>query len=79
MVPLVVDPTVCTTVRLNVVDGVHVLGKFRLWSAFWLIALAGAEWWTAIGSAVLAVLLGKISSAALTERGVVQRSAGYQA
>jgi steroid 5-alpha reductase family enzyme len=52
-------------------------GDFCVWWGIWLVALAAGAWWTAIGPAVMSVLLLRVSGAALLERQLIRRRAGY--
>ena len=53
-------------------------GDFCVWWALWLVALAaGAAWWTAIGPALMSVLLIRVSGVALLERSLTRRREGY--
>jgi steroid 5-alpha reductase family enzyme len=53
-------------------------GDFCVWWGIWLVALAtGGAWWTAIGPAVMSVLLIRVSGAALLERSLSGRVEGY--
>ncbi len=52
-------------------------GDFCVWWGIWLVALAtGSAWWTAVGPAVMSVLLIRVSGAALLERSLIRRP-GY--
>jgi len=53
-------------------------GDFCVWWGIWLVALATCSaWWTAIGPAVMSVLLIRVSGAALLERSMTKRREGY--
>ena len=53
-------------------------GDFCVWWGIWLVAVAtGSAWWTAVGPAVMSVLLIRVSGAALLERSLIGRRAGY--
>jgi steroid 5-alpha reductase family enzyme len=53
-------------------------GDFCVWWGIWLVALAaGSAWWTAVGPAVMSILLTRVSGAALLERSLSQRREGY--
>jgi steroid 5-alpha reductase family enzyme len=53
-------------------------GDFCVWWGIWLVALAtGSAWWTAVGPAVMSVLLIRVSGAALLERSLLRRRPGY--
>lgn len=54
-------------------------GEFCLWWGLWLIALAGGAWWTALGPALLTLLLLRVSGVALTEKDIASRRPDYQA
>ena len=54
-------------------------GEFCLWWGLWLIALAGGAWWTAVGPALLTLLLLRVSGVALTEKDIASRRPDYQA
>jgi steroid 5-alpha reductase family enzyme len=52
-------------------------GDFCVWWGIWLVALAtGSAWWTAVGPAVMSLLLIRVSGAALLERSLTRRP-GY--
>jgi steroid 5-alpha reductase family enzyme len=53
-------------------------GEVCVWWGLWLIALAGGAWWTAIGPALLTVLLLRVSGIALTEKDIADRRPGYR-
>ena len=53
-------------------------GDFCVWWGIWLVAVAtGSAWWTAVGPAVMSVLLIRVSGAALLERSLIGRRKGY--
>jgi steroid 5-alpha reductase family enzyme len=53
-------------------------GDFCVWWGIWLVALAtGSAWWTAIGPAVMSLLLIRVSGVALLERSMIRRRPGY--
>jgi steroid 5-alpha reductase family enzyme len=53
-------------------------GDFCVWWGIWLVALAtGSAWWTVVGPALMSVLLIRVSGAALLERSLTRRRAGY--
>ena len=53
-------------------------GDFCVWWGIWLVALeTGSAWWTAVGPAVMSVLLIRVSGAALLERSLTKRREGY--
>jgi steroid 5-alpha reductase family enzyme len=53
-------------------------GDACVWWGLWLVALpAGGTWWTAIGPAVMTLLLVRVSGMRLLERDLVDRRAGY--
>ena len=52
-------------------------GDFCVWWGIWLVALSSGAWWTAIGPAVMSVLLIRVSGAALLERSLIKRRPGY--
>ena len=53
-------------------------GDFCVWWGIWLVALeTGSAWWTAVGPAVMSVLLIRVSGAALLERSLTSRREGY--
>jgi steroid 5-alpha reductase family enzyme len=53
-------------------------GDFCVWWGLWLVALgAGAAWWTAVGPALMSVLLIRVSGVALLERSLIERREGY--
>jgi steroid 5-alpha reductase family enzyme len=53
-------------------------GDFCVWWGIWLVALStGSAWWTAVGPAVMSVLLIRVSGAALLERSLIRRREGY--
>lgn len=53
-------------------------GDFCVWWGLYLVAVAvGGVWWTAIGPAVMSVLLIRVSGAALLERGLAKTRPGY--
>lgn len=53
-------------------------GDLCVWWGIWLVALAaGSAWWTAVGPAVMSVLLIRVSGAALLERSLLRRRPGY--
>jgi steroid 5-alpha reductase family enzyme len=53
-------------------------GDFCVWWGIWLIALAtGSALWTVVGPVVMSVLLIRVSGAALLERSLTKRRAGY--
>ncbi len=54
-------------------------GEACLWWGLWLVALGGGAWWTAVGPALLTVLLLKVSGVALTEKDIASRRPDYQA
>jgi steroid 5-alpha reductase family enzyme len=53
-------------------------GDACLWWGLWLVALqAGGTWWTAVGPAVMSLLLVKISGKKLLEGDIAERRPGY--
>lgn len=53
-------------------------GDAVFWWGIWLIALeTGSAWWTAIGPAVMTLLLLRVSGVALTEKTISKRRPGY--
>jgi steroid 5-alpha reductase family enzyme len=53
-------------------------GDACLWWGLWLIALqAGGTWWTAVGPAVMSLLLVQISGKKLLEGDIAERRPGY--
>ena len=53
-------------------------GDFMVWWGLFLVALAtGDAWWTVIGPIVMSVLLIRVSGAALLEKSLKKRRAGY--
>jgi steroid 5-alpha reductase family enzyme len=53
-------------------------GDACVWWGVWLVVLqAGGSWWTAIGPAVMTVLLVRVSGAALLEQDIGKRRPGY--
>jgi steroid 5-alpha reductase family enzyme len=53
-------------------------GDTCVWWGLWLLALpAGGTWWTAIGPAVMTVLLVRVSGKALLERDIAGRRPAY--
>jgi steroid 5-alpha reductase family enzyme len=53
-------------------------GDFCVWWGLWLIALqAGGTWWTAVGPAVMSVLLIRVSGKGLLERDLSRRRPAY--
>jgi steroid 5-alpha reductase family enzyme len=53
-------------------------GDFMVWWGLFLVALAtGDAWWTVIGPVVMSVLLIRVSGAALLEKSLKNRRAGY--
>jgi steroid 5-alpha reductase family enzyme len=53
-------------------------GDLCVWWGIWLVAVAtGGAWWTAVGPAVMSVLLIRVSGAALLERSLLRRRPGY--
>lgn len=54
-------------------------GDAVFWWGVWLIALeTGSAWWTAIGPAVMTLLLLRVSGVALTEKTISERRPGYR-
>jgi steroid 5-alpha reductase family enzyme len=53
-------------------------GDFTVWWGLYLLAVAaGAAWWTALGPAVMSVLLLRVSGVTLLEKGLRARRPGY--
>lgn len=49
-------------------------GDTVVWWGFFLVALATGAWWTAVGSAIMSVLIVKVSGVALTDRNMARKS-----
>jgi steroid 5-alpha reductase family enzyme len=53
-------------------------GDFCVWWGFYLLALAGGGWWSAVGPALMSLLLLKVSGVALLEKDIGKRRPEYQ-
>lgn len=54
-------------------------GDAAFWWGVWLFVLeTGSAWWTAIGPALMTLLLLRVSGVALTERTITERRPGYR-
>lgn len=52
-------------------------GDFCVWWGFFLIALAGGAWWSALGPLVMSTLLMRVSGVTLLEKDIGKRRADY--
>jgi steroid 5-alpha reductase family enzyme len=52
-------------------------GDFCVWWGFYLLALAGGAWWTAIGPALMTVFLLRVSGVSLLESDIGERRPAY--